>query len=126
MDLTIFLDTAWLAQSTGFVTETQTFYITIPRGKLAMFQVINLAIRLWYPQIQFTFRFYDSIFKKHVWKSTNFTNFETPPIFSNSSDLPNKNDDSIHFQFNLTRTDGTHGLKSVHDARGGFTYFGQA
>ncbi|MBW0519754.1 hypothetical protein O181_059469 [Austropuccinia psidii MF-1] len=145
-------DTAWLAQSTGFVTETQTFYITIPGGKLAMCQVIHSAIGLWYPQIQFTFRFYDSISKKHVWKSTNVTNFKTPPIFSNSSDLPKydkrscksdqfsilldpnqpdtysitgKHDDSIHFQFNLTRMDGVPGWKLGHDARGGFTYFGR-
>lgn len=33
-----------MAQSSGFVTETQTFYLTLPGGKLAMCQVIHSAI----------------------------------------------------------------------------------
>jgi hypothetical protein len=39
-------DTSWLAQSSGFVTETQTFYITMPGKRLAMCQVIHSAIGL--------------------------------------------------------------------------------
>jgi hypothetical protein len=35
--------------------------------------------RLWYPQIQFTFKIYDSKTGEQVWKSINLTNFVTPP-----------------------------------------------
>ncbi|CAH7671734.1 oxidative stress survival, Svf1-like protein [Phakopsora pachyrhizi] len=75
-------DTAWLAQTSGFVTETQTFYLTLSDGRLAMCQVIHSSVGLWYPQIQFTFRYFDPNSKTHVWKSTNVTNFKTPPNLS--------------------------------------------
>ncbi|KAA1079675.1 putative cell survival pathways protein [Puccinia graminis f. sp. tritici] len=144
-------DTSWLAQSSGFVTETQTFYITLPGNKLAMCQVIHSAIGLWYPQIQFTFRFVDQGSGAHHWKSTNVTNFKTPPASSGSSSvkydrrsckadqfsilldpaqpdrytITGKHDDSIHIQFSVTRMADVPGWKLGQDARGGLTYFGR-
>jgi len=144
-------DTSWLAQSSGFVTETQTFYLTLPGGKLAMCQVIHSAIGLWYPQIQFTFRFVDQEAGVHHWKSTNVTNFKTPPPSSGSSStkydrrsckadqfsilldpaqpdrytVTGKHDDSVHIEFSVTRMENVPGWKLGHDARGGLTYFGR-
>ncbi|MBW0534682.1 hypothetical protein O181_074397 [Austropuccinia psidii MF-1] len=92
-------DTAWLAQSTGFVTETQTFYITIP-GDLPKYD-------------------------RRFCKSDHFS-ILLDPNHSDTYSITGKHDDEIHFQFNLTRMDGIPGWKSGHDARGGFTYFGQA
>lgn len=143
-------DTAWLAQSSGFVTETQTFYLTLPGGALAMCQVIHSAIGLWYPQVQFTFRYYEPHSKTHIWKSTNVTNFKTPPPLSNSSPthydrrscqadqfsilldparpdqytITGKHDNDVQLHFNVTRMKNVPGWKLGHDARGGFTYFG--
>lgn len=145
-------DTSWLAQSSGFVTETQTFYATMPGGKFAMFQVIHSAIGLWYPQIQFTFRYVDQASASHVWKSTNVSNFKTPPPSTSSSSLKydrrsckadqfsilldpaqpdrytvtGKHDDSVQFQFTVTRAAGVPGWKLGQDARGGLTYFGKS
>ncbi|OAV94266.1 hypothetical protein PTTG_07431 [Puccinia triticina 1-1 BBBD Race 1] len=144
-------DTSWLAQSSGFVTETQTFYLTLPGGKLAMCQVIHSAIGLWYPQIQFTFRFVDQASGVHHWKSTNVTSFKTPPAPSGSSSVKydrrsckadqfsilldpaqpdrytvtGKHDDSVQVQFSVTRMADVPGWKLGHDARGGLTYFGR-
>lgn len=143
-------DTAWLAQSSGFVTETQTFYITLPGGKLVMCQVIHSAVGLWYPQIQFTFRYHDPETKTHVWKSTNVTNFKVSPP-SNSKPKVNydrrscksdqfsilldpsqpttyhvngKHDNNVSLDFSVTQLSGVPGWKLGHDAQGGFTYFG--
>ncbi|KAH9451636.1 hypothetical protein MJO28_013905 [Puccinia striiformis f. sp. tritici] len=144
-------DTSWLAQSTGFVTETQTFYLTLPGGKLAMCQVIHSAIGLWYPQIQFTFRFVDQAAGVHHWKSTNVTNFKTPPPPTESASIKydrrsckadqfsilldpaqsdrytvsGKHENSVDIQFSVTRMAEVSGWKLGHDARGGLTYFGR-
>ncbi|PLW11580.1 hypothetical protein PCANC_17423 [Puccinia coronata f. sp. avenae] len=144
-------DTSWLAQSSGFVTETQTFYLTLPGGKLAMCQVIHSAIGLWYPQIQFTFRFVDQAAGVHHWKSTNVTNFKTPPAPAGSSSpkydrrsckadqfsilldpaqpdrytVTGKHQDSVQVDFSVTRLAEVSGWKLGQDARGGLTYFGR-
>lgn len=40
---------------------------------------LTISNRLWYPQIQFTFKIYDSKTGEQFWKSVNATNFVTPP-----------------------------------------------
>lgn len=144
-------DTAWLAQSSGFVTETQTFYITLPGGKLLMCQVIHSSFGLWYPQIQLTFRYVDHASDFKYWKSSYVSGFKTPPLSSSSSpkydrrsckgdqfsflldpnqpdryQVTGKHDDSVQFQFTVTRMPGAPGWKLGQDCRGGLTYFGRS
>lgn len=71
-------DTEWLCAG-GFVTETQIFYIAADNGASVMCQVIHSAVGLWYPTIQFVFKYYDPKTKKIIWKSVNVNNFVTPP-----------------------------------------------
>ncbi|KAF5359490.1 hypothetical protein D9756_003467 [Leucocoprinus leucothites] len=71
-------DTEWLCAG-GFVTETQVFYLITEDGKSIMCQVIHSSVGLWYPQIQFTCKVYDSKTGEQVWKSVNVNNFVTPP-----------------------------------------------
>lgn len=70
-------DTAWLCAS-GFITETQTFYITTDDGTSITCQVIHSAVGPW-PTIQFLCKVYNPATKKKVWKSVNVSNFVTPP-----------------------------------------------
>ncbi|KXN84747.1 Survival factor 1, partial [Leucoagaricus sp. SymC.cos] len=72
-------DTEWLCTTSGFVTETQVFYVITEDGKSVMCQVIHSAVGLWYPTIQFTCKVYDSKTGKQIWKSINVNNFVTPP-----------------------------------------------
>ncbi|EKM78881.1 hypothetical protein AGABI1DRAFT_114442 [Agaricus bisporus var. burnettii JB137-S8] len=71
-------DTEWLCAG-GFATETQIWYVVTEDGKSVMCQIIHSAVGLWYPQIQFTFKIYDSKTGEQFWKSVNATNFVTPP-----------------------------------------------
>ncbi|KAJ3821885.1 oxidative stress survival Svf1-like protein [Lentinula raphanica] len=72
-------DTELLCTSSGFVTETQIFYITTPDGKSIMCQLIHSSVGLWYPTIQFTCKIYDSEAQKSTWKSIHVTNFTCAP-----------------------------------------------
>ncbi|KAG6842347.1 hypothetical protein C0991_010637 [Blastosporella zonata] len=71
-------DTEWTCAG-GFATETQIFYISADDGSTLMLQVIHSSVGLWYPTIQFVFKFYDSNTKQIIWKSVNVNNFVTPP-----------------------------------------------
>ncbi|KAJ3999457.1 survival factor 1 [Lentinula boryana] len=72
-------DTELLCTSSGFVTETQIFYITTPDGKSIMCQLIHSSVGMWYPTIQFTCKIYDSKTQKLTWKSIHVTNFTSAP-----------------------------------------------
>lgn len=107
---------------------------------------------MWYPQIQFTFRFFDPATKKSEWRSTNVTNFSAPPpssVHSTSGQAYDKRScksdqfsilvdpaapDTYHIQGNYDantqisitykRVDGVPGWKLGAGPKGGMTYFG--
>ncbi|KAK4055893.1 putative cell survival pathways protein [Microbotryomycetes sp. JL221] len=132
-------DTEWLCAG-GFVTETQTFYATTNKGQLVMCQVIHSAVGLWYPSIQFTFRFVDQTNNKHVWKSIAVTNFSSSPSgldkrscrsdqFSITCDgskytIIGKYDDDVSLSLTFERL--AQGFKVGAGPRGGMSYFGQS
>ncbi|KIY44048.1 oxidative stress survival, Svf1-like protein [Fistulina hepatica ATCC 64428] len=72
-------DTEWLATASGFVTETQVWYISAEDRTSIMCEVIHSAVGMWYPQIQFTCRIFNEEKKISIWKSVNITNFLCPP-----------------------------------------------
>ncbi|KAJ4477170.1 survival factor 1 [Lentinula aciculospora] len=72
-------DNELLCTSSGFVAETQIFYITTTDGKSIMCQLIHSSVGLWYPTIQFTCKIYDTKTQKITWKSINVSNFTCPP-----------------------------------------------
>ncbi|KAG6817688.1 hypothetical protein H0H87_005447 [Tephrocybe sp. NHM501043] len=71
-------DTEWTCAA-GFATETQIFYVAADDGTTFMVQVIHSAVGLWYPTIQFVFKFHDPKTKETVFKSIKVNNFVTPP-----------------------------------------------
>ncbi|SCZ87661.1 BZ3500_MvSof-1268-A1-R1_Chr2-2g05127 [Microbotryum saponariae] len=134
-------DTEWLCAG-GFVTETQTFYATTEQGELIMCQVIHSSVGVWYPSIQFTFRYVNPTTSKHVWKSTAVTNFTVggakldkrssksdqftitvDPSKPNVYTIQGKYDDET--QISLTYEALTPGWKLGAGPRGGMSYFGQ-
>ena len=69
--------------SSGFVTETMTWYSTLEDGGLFCVQIVHSSVGLWYPTIQFTFKYFKagasaSDPATRIWKSTNVSNFVTP------------------------------------------------
>ncbi|KAM0786440.1 hypothetical protein ACM66B_001904 [Microbotryomycetes sp. NB124-2] len=136
-------DTEWLCAG-GFVTETQTFYATTNTGALVMCQVIHSAVGLWYPSIQFTFRYVDQANNKHVWKSVAVTNFSAGPsgldkrssradqftitcdpnAGGNKYTIIGKYDDDV--SLSLTYEKLAQGFKVGAGPRGGMSYFGAA
>jgi hypothetical protein len=101
--------------------------------------------RMWYPQIQFTFRYYDPTQSppKSVWKSVNVTNFVTPPPKfdkrSSKSDqftitldpakpdtynIQGAYDQDVSVSIKFDRAPGAPGFKLGAGPRGGITYFG--
>ncbi|KAK4700700.1 hypothetical protein P7C70_g5542, partial [Phenoliferia sp. Uapishka_3] len=191
-------DTAWVATSSGFITETQIWYGVTPSGGLIMCQIIHSSVgvllrlgleqsrsaiigslkgmagcplmdtearyhlpfnpdalgrltilyllsthRVWYPSIQFTFRYVDPAKKVHVWKSTSVTNFTVAPSpkvdrRSSKSDqftitvdpaqphkytIEGKHDDDVAISLVYERL--TEGWKVGAGPRGGMSYFGQ-
>ncbi|KAM0750928.1 oxidative stress survival, Svf1-like protein [Meredithblackwellia eburnea MCA 4105] len=139
-------DTAWVATSSGFITETQVFYATTPTGGIVMCQVIHSSVGLWYPSIQFTFRYIDQSTNTHVWKSVAVTNFVVGPPASGGKTLDRRSLKSDQFtitvdpaspgkyviegkydddvQISLVYERLTEGWKVGAGPRGGFTYFG--
>ncbi|KAK0557378.1 putative cell survival pathways protein [Tilletia horrida] len=63
----------------GFTTETQTWYTLLPDGSFVTSQIIHSSVGLWYPQIQFTFKYFNPKTGEKVWKSVAVTHFVTPP-----------------------------------------------
>ncbi|KAF5382172.1 hypothetical protein D9615_004403 [Tricholomella constricta] len=139
-------DTEWLCAG-GFITETQTFYIAADDGKFLMCQVIHSAVGLWYPTIQFVFKYFDPQTKETIWKSINVNNFVTPPpgldkrsskadefsiTFKHTpgSDHPesytiraNLGTD-LQLSFEIARPASIPGWKVGKGPKGGYTYFG--
>lgn len=135
-------DTEWLTQTSGFITETQTFYSTTADGAILMGQVIHSGVGLWYPQIQFTFRYHNPTTNQTIWKSTNVKNFVVGP---NGLDRRSSKSDQFTITLNPDRPteykfDGKYdeevqiswivkqlaeGWKYGSGARGGMTYFGK-
>lgn len=104
---------------------------------------------MWYPQIQFTFRFYDPATKKTEWRSTNVTNFNSPAASSSSTPSYDKRssksdqfsilldpskpdsyaiegnyDADTQVSLKFKRAEGVPGWKLGSGPKGGFTYFG--
>ncbi|KAK0533270.1 putative cell survival pathways protein [Tilletia horrida] len=63
----------------GFTTETQTWYTILADGAFATSQIIHSSVGLWYPQIQFTFKYFNPKTGQKIWKSVAVTHFVTPP-----------------------------------------------
>ncbi|KAE8211539.1 hypothetical protein CF327_g4724 [Tilletia walkeri] len=63
----------------GFTTETQVWYTLLPDGAFASSQIIHSSVGLWYPQIQFTFKYFNPKTGQKIWKSVAVTKFVTPP-----------------------------------------------
>ncbi|KAF9267723.1 oxidative stress survival Svf1-like protein [Marasmius fiardii PR-910] len=72
-------DTELLCTASGFVTETQVFYIIAQDGTSITCQLIHSSVGMWYPTIQFVCKIYDPITKELTWKSVNTSNFVCPP-----------------------------------------------
>lgn len=117
-----------------------------------MCQVIHSGIGLWYPQIQFTFRYYDPATNTHIFKSTNVTNFKPAPTAPSPSGskisydrrscksdqfsilldparpdtyhISGKHDGGVELVFTVTRLPNVPGWKLGTGPQGGFTYFG--
>ncbi|KAG5643012.1 hypothetical protein DXG03_001750 [Asterophora parasitica] len=139
-------DSEWTCAG-GFATETQIFYITAEDGKMLIIQLIHSAVGLWYPTIQFVFKFYDPATKETIWKSVNVSNFVTPPPgldkrsckadefsvtykHTPGSDHPesytvraNLGTD-LQLSFDIARPSTAPGWKVGKGPKGGFTYFG--
>ncbi|KAI0326624.1 oxidative stress survival Svf1-like protein [Cubamyces sp. BRFM 1775] len=139
-------DTEWACPG-GFAVETQIFYQFLEDGSSLMCQVIHSAVGVWYPTIQFTFKYYNATTKEKTWKSVNVNNFVTPPPgldkrsskadeFSITykpkpgSDTPetylvtaNLGDD-LQITMEVVRPAGVPGFKVGKGHNGGFSYFG--
>ncbi|KAE9407822.1 oxidative stress survival Svf1-like protein [Gymnopus androsaceus JB14] len=72
-------DTELLCTSSGFVTETQIFYVITEDGTSVMCQLIHSSVGVWYPTIQLTCKIYDPKTKQLTWKSINVNNFTSAP-----------------------------------------------
>ncbi|GAA94166.1 uncharacterized protein L969DRAFT_16391 [Mixia osmundae IAM 14324] len=144
-------DTEWL-QGGGFITETQIWYGTTPSGGLVMIQIIHSGVGMWYPQIQFTFRYFDPSANPpiKIWKSVNVTNFVVPaPAGTNKVIKPDRRscksdqfsitvdpdqpntykiegtyDKDVQVSLEYTRAAGVPGWKLGAGPQGGMTYFG--
>ncbi|GLB40383.1 putative svf1-like C-terminal lipocalin-like domain containing protein [Lyophyllum shimeji] len=139
-------DLEWLCAG-GFVTETRTFYISADDGSFLMCQVIHSAVGLWYPTIQFVFKYHNPKTKETIWKSVNVTNFVTPPPKLDKrsckadefSITHNDNPESDHpesytiranlaadlqLSFEIARPAAAPGWKVGKGPKGGYTYFG--
>ncbi|KAI5478935.1 survival factor 1 [Pseudohyphozyma bogoriensis] len=135
-------DTEWLCAG-GFITETQIFYCTLKDGGYFMVQVIHSSVGVWYPSIQFTFRYVSADRKTHTWKSVPVTNFvpgagnpkldkrsvksdqfsiTLDPTTPNKYTVEGKFDDDV--QVSLVVDKLAEGWKVGAGPRGGMTYFG--
>lgn len=108
---------------------------------------IDRATRKWYPTVHFTFKMYNPTTKERVWRSTNVTNFVTPPTGldkrSCKSDhfsvtykpLPGTDTpeafsifahatDDVQISLDVTRPASTPGYKIGKGSKGGFSYYG--
>jgi hypothetical protein len=109
------------------------------------FDANNYLYSMWYPQIQFTFRYYDpsQTPAKSIWKSVNVTNFVTPPAKldkrSSKSDqftitldsakpdtyvIQGSYEKDVSVSITFDRAPGVPGFKLGAGPRGGITYFG--
>ncbi|TFK75229.1 oxidative stress survival, Svf1-like protein [Pluteus cervinus] len=140
-------DTEWQCAS-GFVTETQVFYITTESGASLMCQVIHSATGMWSPTIQFVTKWYDpKTSPERVWKSCNVSKFVTPPPgldkrsskaeeysithksnpgteFPESYIIRGKPSDEIQIFLELHRPAAIPGFKLGKGDQGGYSYFG--
>ncbi|RDB26308.1 Survival factor 1 [Hypsizygus marmoreus] len=139
-------DTKWLCAG-GFVTETQTFYVSADDGTWVMCQVIHSAVGVWYPTIQFVFKLYNPTTNETIWKSINVNNFVTPPQgldkrsskadefsitykYTPGSDRPESYTiranlaADLQLSFDLSRPASVPGYKIGQGPKGGYTYFG--
>lgn len=136
-------DTEWQCAGGMGPTETQCFYHTQKDGSLVMIQVIHSSVGMWYPQIQFQFRYCNPKTNTNLFKSISVSNFSTAPNakldkrscksdqFTITLDpaTPNKytiegkfdNDVQVSFVYESL----TPGFKVGAGPKGGFTYFGQ-
>ncbi|KDQ59229.1 hypothetical protein JAAARDRAFT_57156 [Jaapia argillacea MUCL 33604] len=140
-------DTLWLATSSGFVTETQTFYNTMEDGTTIMNQVVHSSVGVWYPTIQYNCKVYNPNTNTRTWRSINVTNFVCPPPgldkrsskgdqFSIThkenpgSDYPesyiiNANlSDDLQVSFEIKRPASIPGFKVGKGPKGGYSNFG--
>ncbi|KAF9533815.1 survival factor 1 [Crepidotus variabilis] len=72
-------DTELLCANSGFVTETQVWYIITEDGTSIWCQIIHSAVGLWYPTIQFNCKVSNPSKGENAWKSINVSNFVCPP-----------------------------------------------
>lgn len=108
--------------------------------------LIRWNIRLWYPTIQFTFRYVDRAKTVHIWKSTAVTNFVSSPPSTSGPTLDKRSCKADQFTITLDpATPGRYTIEGTYDAdtqislvfdrlaegwkvgagpRGGMTYFG--
>ncbi|TFK47774.1 survival factor 1 [Heliocybe sulcata] len=140
-------DTEWLATSSGFVTETQTWYNTLDDGRVLMVQVIHSSVGVWYPTIQLTSKLYNPASKEKIWRSVNVSNFVSPPPGLDKrssksdqftithktyagSDYPesytiNANlSDDLQISLEIKRPASMPGFKVGKGPKGGYSYFG--
>lgn len=137
-------DLEWTCSS-GFITETQTFYIVAETGENITFQIIHASLGVWYPTIQVTCKIHNPITKTTIWRSANCSGFAPDAKDRRSSrsdeftinfqttsdpDFPEKyvidaklpEDVQVHFEF--ARPAAIPGFKLGQGPKGGFTYFG--
>ncbi|KNZ81799.1 Survival factor 1, partial [Termitomyces sp. J132] len=140
-------DTEWTCTTSGFVTETQIFYVSADDGTFLMFQVIHSSVGLWYPTIQFVFKLYNSKTKQTIWKSVNVNNFATSPSgldkrsckadefsitykqnpgsdYVESYTITANLAADLQLSFDIARPAAVPGWKVGKGPKGGFTYFG--
>ena len=104
---------------------------------------------MWYPQIQFTFRYFDPASNKREWRSANVTNFVTAPQTSSTTThydkrscksdqfsilldpaapdqyaLEGNYDADTQISLRFKRSEGAPGWKLGSGPKGGLTYFG--
>ncbi|GAA5824064.1 hypothetical protein JCM5353_007078 [Sporobolomyces roseus] len=136
-------DTEWQCSGGIGPTETQSYYHTQKDGSLVMVQIIYSSIGMWYPQIQFTFRYCNPKTNTNLFKSVSVSNFVTAPSakldkrscksdqFSITLDPATPNKYTIEGKFDndvqvsLVYEAVTPGFKVGAGPKGGFTYFGQ-
>ncbi|KIY71489.1 oxidative stress survival, Svf1-like protein [Cylindrobasidium torrendii FP15055 ss-10] len=140
-------DTEWLCTTSGFTAETQTFYVNTDDNKSIMCQVIHSSVGLWYPQIQFNAKVYDSADKSKVWKTINLSNFvvapsgldkrscksdqgsithkETgDPAYPESYTIDANLDVDLQLHIEFKRPAAIPGWKAGAGEKGGYSYFG--
>jgi hypothetical protein len=137
-----------LTCSTGFVTETQTWYHFLEDGTFLSIQLIHSGVGMWYPTIQMTCKIYNPATKDKHWTSVNVADFQCPgdprldkrssksdkfiiqykttkdPEYPEAYDIRANLTDKLQFSVTISRLGTASGWKVGKGPKGGFSYFG--